>query len=148
MALNKTFMSLADNGKISAKFTQSEQGIAKKISTHLVRLLTIPSVSERASVDIWQPTVEAMSEIVSGETSDVYVKRGKRAILILGQIASLVHEKQDTALIELTEKAADQLVQIVATQCSGSKFSKVVIAATFNVCFFSTLVVLIDYVFV
>lgn len=117
-------MTLADNGKISAKFSQSEQGIAKKISTHLVRLLTIPSVSERASVDIWQPTVEAMSEIVSGETNDVYVKRGKRAILILGQIASLAQEKQDMALIELTEKAADQLVQIVATQCSGSKFSK------------------------
>ncbi|KAF8938278.1 hypothetical protein BGZ47_008652 [Haplosporangium gracile] len=121
VALNKTFMTLADNGKISAKFTQSEQGIAKKISTHLVRLLTIPSVSERASVNIWQPTVEAMSEIVSSETNDVYVKRGKRAILLLGQIASLAHEKQDRALTELTEKAADQLVQIVATQCSGTQ---------------------------
>ncbi|KAF9297274.1 hypothetical protein BGZ88_010562 [Linnemannia elongata] len=121
VALNKTFITLTDNGKISAKFTQSEQGIAKKISTHLVRLLTIPSVSERASVDIWQPTVEAMSEIVSGETNDVYVKRGKRAILLLGQISSLAHEKQDKALIELTEKAADQLVQIVATQCSGTQ---------------------------
>ncbi|KAF9139307.1 hypothetical protein BGX30_008106 [Mortierella sp. GBA39] len=121
VALNKTFMTLADNGKISAKFTQSEQGIAKKIGTHLVRLLTIPSVSERASVDIWQPTVEAMSEIVSGETNDVYVKRGKRAIMLLGQIASLAQEKQDKALIELTEKAADQLVQIVATQCSGTQ---------------------------
>ncbi|KAF9902420.1 hypothetical protein EC991_004967 [Linnemannia zychae] len=119
LALNKTFMTLTDNGKTSAKFTQSEQGIAKKISTHLVRLLTIPSVSERATVDIWQPTVQVMSEIVSSETNDTYVKRGKRAIMLLGQISALANEKQDKALIELTEKAADQLVQIVATQCSS-----------------------------
>ncbi|KAF9124202.1 hypothetical protein BGW39_008391 [Mortierella sp. 14UC] len=121
LALNRTFMTLTDNGKTSAKFTQSEQGIAKKISTHLVRLLTIPSVSERAAVDIWQPTVEVMSEIVSSETNDVYVKRGKRAIMLLGQISALANEKQDKALIELTEKAADQLVQIVATQCSSTQ---------------------------
>ncbi|KAG0268629.1 hypothetical protein BGZ95_002394 [Linnemannia exigua] len=121
LAFNKTFMTLTDNDKTSAKFTQSEQGIAKKISTHLVRLLTIPSVSERAAVNIWQPTVEAMSDIVSSETNDVYVKRGKRAIMLLGQISALANEKQDKALIELTEKAADQLVQIVATQCSGTQ---------------------------
>ncbi|KAK3842947.1 MAG: hypothetical protein J3R72DRAFT_123509 [Linnemannia gamsii] len=121
LTFNKTFMTLTDNGKTSAKFTQSEQGIAKKISSHLVRLLTIPSVSERAAANIWQPTVEVMSEIVSSETNDVYVKRGKRAIMLLGQISALANEKQDKALIELTEKAADQLVQIVATQCSGTQ---------------------------
>ncbi|KAG0212201.1 hypothetical protein BGX33_003786 [Mortierella sp. NVP41] len=121
VALNKTFLTLTDSGKVSAKFTQSEQGIAKKISAHLFRLLTIPSVSERAAVDIWQPTVEVMSEIVSSDTNDVYVKRGKRAIMLLGQISALAHEKQNKPVIELTEKAADQLVQIVATQCSGTQ---------------------------
>ncbi|KAF9922671.1 hypothetical protein FBU30_007218 [Linnemannia zychae] len=121
VALNKTFMTSTDNGKMSTKFAQSEQGIVKKISTHLVRLLTIPSVSDRAIVDVWQPTVELMSEIVSSDTNDVYVKRGKRTVMLLGQMSSLAHEKQDKALNELVEKAADQLVQIVATQCSGTR---------------------------
>ena len=92
-----------------------------KIATHLLRLLNIPSVRDRALNDLWQPILETMSETISSEPTDAYVKCGKRIVMLLGQIKALADEKQDTTIDELAEKAADQLVQIVAKQCSGSK---------------------------
>jgi len=100
---------------------EEEQGAARKIATHLQRLLNIPSVRDRATTDLWAPAVDAMTEIMSDESSEGYVKRGKRAILLLGQLSAIASEKGDTAVAESIEKAADRLVQIVAKQCSGCK---------------------------
>ncbi|KAG0263746.1 hypothetical protein BG011_008175 [Mortierella polycephala] len=119
--LVKAYLTSTDNTKISAKFSQDEHGVAKKISVHLVRLLNIPSVRERVKSDLWQPMVEMMSEIISSESTDVYVKSGKRVVMLLGQISTLAHEKHDDVVTELAEKAADQVVQIVAKQCSGTQ---------------------------
>ncbi|KAG0035740.1 hypothetical protein BGZ81_000033 [Podila clonocystis] len=115
------YLTTTDGSKISTKFMEEEQGTAKKITTHLQRLLNIPSVRDRAAADLWVPAVNAMSEIMSDESSEGYVKRGKRAILLLGQLSAIANEKGDTVVAESIEKAADRLVQIVAKQCSGSQ---------------------------
>ena len=112
-----------DDGKLAAKFSEDEQGVAKKITIHLVRLLNIPSVRERALSNLWTPSVELMCEIMSKDPSDANIKSGKRAIVLLSQISSAAQDKQDSVVIDLTEKAADQLVQIVARQCSESMWS-------------------------
>ncbi|KAG0356551.1 hypothetical protein BG005_004517 [Podila minutissima] len=121
ITLIKQYLTSTDGSKISTKFMEEEQGAAKKIATHLQRLLNIPSVRDRAAVDLWVPAVDAMSEIMSDESSEGYVKRGKRAILLLSQLSAIVNEKGDTVVAESIEKAADRLVQIVAKQCSGSQ---------------------------
>ncbi|KAI1319237.1 hypothetical protein EDD11_004631 [Mortierella claussenii] len=117
----KTFLTLTDDGKVSVKIAQDEQGVAKKMAVHLVRLLTIPSTRERATSDLWQPITEIMSEVVSAEPSDVYVKQGKRVVMLLGEIAAIAREKHEESVIDVTEKTADQLVQVVAKQCSGTQ---------------------------
>ncbi|KAG0215792.1 hypothetical protein BGX28_008102 [Mortierella sp. GBA30] len=119
--LVKMYLASTDNEKTSVKFSQEELGVSKKISVHMLRLLNIPSVRERALNELWQPLVDIMSEIISSEPTDIYVKRGKRIVMLLGQIAALAHDKQDRAVSELAEKAADQLVQIVARQCSETQ---------------------------
>ncbi|KAF9305638.1 hypothetical protein BGZ74_009482 [Mortierella antarctica] len=121
ITLIKQYLTSTDGSKISTKFMEEEQGAAKKIATHLQRLLNIPSVRDRAAADLWVPAVDAMSEIMSDESSEGYVKRGKRAILLLSQLSAIVNEKGDTVVAESIEKAADRLVQIVAKQCSGSQ---------------------------
>ena len=113
-------MTSTDNGKTSAKFSQNEQGIARKISVHLVRLLSSPSVRERTISNLWEPIAATMSEVVSSEPTDVYAKRGKRVVMLLSEVSSIASEKQSAPITELAEKTADQLVQIVAKQCSGS----------------------------
>ncbi|KAF9570336.1 hypothetical protein EC968_001949 [Mortierella alpina] len=117
-----TFVSSTGDEKTVAKLSQDEQGVALKIANHLLRLLNIPSVRDRALNDLWQPVLETMLEIISSEPTDAYVKCGKRIVILLGQIKALADEKQDAAVSELAEKAADQLVQIVAKQCSGTQF--------------------------
>ncbi|KAG0049028.1 hypothetical protein BGZ83_006127 [Gryganskiella cystojenkinii] len=116
-----SFLTSVEDGKVSAKFSEDEQGVAKKITVHLIRLLNIPSVRERALSGLWTPVVELMCEIMSKDPSEANVKSGKRAIVLLSQISSAAQEKQDSAVIDLTEKAADQLVQIVARQCSETQ---------------------------
>ncbi|KAF9586418.1 hypothetical protein BGW38_005358 [Lunasporangiospora selenospora] len=115
----KVYVTSTENGRLAIKFKEAEHVIAEKISVHLVRLLNIPSVRERATSEVWQPTVEAMVELLSDEpTSETYVRRGKRAVLLLSQVSQLSQEKNDITVAELSEKAAEQLVQIVAKQCS------------------------------
>jgi hypothetical protein len=121
LAFIHSYLTSVDDGKLSSKFSEDEQGVSKKITVHLIRLLNIPSVRERTLSGIWTPMVESMSEIMSQEPNDANVKSGKRAIMLLSQISSVAQERQDTVVIDLTEKAADQLVQIVARQCSESK---------------------------
>ncbi|KAF9960084.1 hypothetical protein BGZ65_012771, partial [Modicella reniformis] len=115
--LVKSYLLSTDSGKSTAKLHQDEQGVTKKISTHLVRLLTIPSVSERAISDLWHPITETMSEIISGEPNDLYAKQGKRVVMLLSKISAIAREKNHNSVNELTEKSADQLIQIVAKQC-------------------------------
>ncbi|KAF9958836.1 hypothetical protein BGZ72_010818 [Mortierella alpina] len=119
--LIKTYVSSTGDEKVAAKLSQDEQEVASKIANHLLRLLNIPSVRDRALNDLWQPVLEIMSETISCEPTDGYVKCGKRIVMLLGQIKTLADEKQDTIISELVEKAADQLVQIVAKQCSGTQ---------------------------
>ncbi|KAG0369899.1 hypothetical protein BC939DRAFT_460957 [Gamsiella multidivaricata] len=119
--LVKTYLTLIDDSKTAAKLAQDEQGIAKKIGVHLVRLLNIPSVRERAVSYLWQPITEAMGEVVSVGPSDGYVKCGRRAIMLLGEISALARERVDESTSELVEKAVEQLVQIVAKQCSETQ---------------------------
>ncbi|KFH64295.1 hypothetical protein MVEG_10120 [Podila verticillata NRRL 6337] len=119
--LIKQYLTSTDGSKISTKFMEEEQGAARKIATHLQRLLNIPSVRDRATMDLWAPAVDTMSEIMSDDSSEGYVKRGKRAILLLSQLSAIASEKGDTVVAESIEKAADRLVQIVAKQCSGSQ---------------------------
>ncbi|KAG0094506.1 hypothetical protein BGZ93_007132 [Podila epicladia] len=121
ITLIKQYLTSTDGSKISTKFMEEEQGAAKKIATHLQRLLNIPSVRDRAAADLWVPAVDAMSGVMSDESSESYVKRGKRAILLLSQLSAIANEKGDTIVAESIEKAADRLVQIVAKQCSGSQ---------------------------
>ncbi|KAG9326507.1 hypothetical protein KVV02_007656 [Mortierella alpina] len=121
LTLIKTFVSSTGDEKVAAKLSQDEQEVASRIASHLLRLLNIPSVRDRALNDLWQPILETMSETISSEPTDAYVKCGKRIVMLLGQIKALADEKQDTILSELAEKAADQLVQIVAKQCSGTQ---------------------------
>ncbi|KAG0019855.1 hypothetical protein BGZ80_005180 [Entomortierella chlamydospora] len=116
-----TFLTLSDSSKSTAKLAQDEQGIAKKISHHLVRLLTIPSVRERTITDLWQPTSDAIIELVSSNPTDDYVQRGRRVVLLLSGVATIAREKQDNVISELAEKTADQLVQVVAKQCTGTQ---------------------------
>ncbi|KAF9966094.1 hypothetical protein BGZ70_003293 [Mortierella alpina] len=119
--LVKTYVSSTGDEKISVKLAEDEQGVAMKVATHLLRLLNIPSVRDRALNDLWQPILDTMSETISSEPTDAYVKCGKRIVMLLGQIKALADEKQDTTISELVEKAADQLVQVVAKQCSGTQ---------------------------
>ena len=122
LAFVRAYLTAVDDGRLATKFSEDEQGTAKKITVHLIRLLNIPSVRERALSDLWIPIVESMSEIMSMEPSDANIKSGKRAILLLSQISTAAQEKQDSTVTDLAEKAADQLVQIVARQCSESMF--------------------------
>ncbi|KAF8932033.1 hypothetical protein BGZ58_007282 [Dissophora ornata] len=119
--LVKTYLTSTDSGKTSAKFAQDEQGVARKISVHLVRLLSSPSVRERAISDLWEPIAATMCEVISSEPTDVYAKCGKRAVMLLSGVSSIASEKQSGSITELAEKTADQLVQIVAKQCSGTQ---------------------------
>ncbi|KAF9907518.1 hypothetical protein BX616_000396 [Lobosporangium transversale] len=119
--LLKTFLGSTDGSETSARLVQDERTVVKKISIHLVRLLTIPSVRERTIAKLWEPITDIMNEVVSDEPSDIYVNRGKRVIALLAEASAAAREKQDEALVELTEKAADQLVQIVAKKCSGTQ---------------------------
>ncbi|KAF9349655.1 hypothetical protein BGX26_012073 [Mortierella sp. AD094] len=116
-----TFLTLSDVSKSTTKLAQDEQGVAKKISHHFVRLLTIPSVRERTVTDLWQPTSDAIIELVSSNPTDDYVQRGRRIVLLLSGVATIAREKQDNAISELAEKTADQLVQVVAKQCTGTQ---------------------------
>jgi len=123
VSLVKLYVQSGDNGKSAAKLHQDEQGTAKKISAHLVRLLTIPSVQERVISDLWHPITQSMTEILSSEPTDAYAKQGKRVVLLLSETSAIAREKQHDSVNELIEKTADQLVQLVAKQCLGSTCS-------------------------
>lgn len=124
LTLVKTYLLSSKDGKGSAKLHQDEKGAAKKISAHLVRLLTIPSVCERVTSDLWNPITESMAEVVSKEPTDVYLKQGKRAVALLSETSAIAREKQHASVIDLAEKTADQLVQLVAKQCLGTQSSE------------------------
>ncbi|KAF8965509.1 hypothetical protein BGZ46_000588 [Entomortierella lignicola] len=119
--LVSTYLLLPDNSVSTTKFAQDEQIIAKKISHHLVRLLTIPSVRERAIADLWQPTSDTIIELVSGDPTDDYIQRGKRVVQLLSGVSTIAREKQDELVSDLAEKTADRLVQVVAKQCTGTQ---------------------------
>ncbi|KAF9436112.1 hypothetical protein BGZ76_004789 [Entomortierella beljakovae] len=116
-----TYLNLSDNSKATSKLVQDEQDFAKKISHHLVRLLTIPSVSERAVSNVWTPTSDAMIQLVSSDLTNDYVQRGKRVVMILSGVSAIAREKEDASISDLVEKTADQLVQVVAKQCTGTQ---------------------------
>ncbi|KAF9430363.1 hypothetical protein BGZ94_007186 [Podila epigama] len=118
LSLIKSFLTLTDGSKVANKFAEDEQGAAQKIAAHLQQSLNIPSVRERTKTELWEPVVDAMCEIISDASAEGYVKRGKRAILLLNQLCSIASEKNDLVVRESVEKAADRMVQIVAKQCS------------------------------
>ncbi|KAF9112915.1 hypothetical protein BGX27_002580 [Mortierella sp. AM989] len=116
-----TYLTMPGDSKSTTKLAQDEQEVAKKISHHFVRLLTIPSVRERTVTDLWQPTSDAVIELISVSSIEDYVQRGKRIVMLLSGISTIAHGKQDNFIIDLAEKLADQLVQVVAKQCTGTQ---------------------------
>ncbi|KAF9160818.1 hypothetical protein DFQ26_005148 [Actinomortierella ambigua] len=100
-----------------------EANVAKRISTHLAVLLGVPSLQDKVMEGVWNPVVEGMLELVATYnqgTNREYVRRGKRAVLLLSELSRVAAEKGDEALSEKVDKAVDRLVQVVAKQCAST----------------------------
>ncbi|KAF9978540.1 hypothetical protein BGZ73_001959 [Actinomortierella ambigua] len=122
--LVQQFLQGFPSSKAAASKLDDEANVAQRISNHLAVLLGVPSLQDKVIDGVWAPLVEGMLELVAGHAqggSDrEYVKRGKRAVLLLSELSRVAAEKGDEALGEKVDKAVDRLVQVVAKQCAST----------------------------